>query len=429
MLGEEEPERKSESANSQGPVPHAGDVAVAQRITAGDEVCWDTFIAAIWPIVTKAATNWCNRIASGAHCRACTPGSESACTHFSGAKAMIEDRIRRQALEAYSGQAALAVFIESLVGSDWWFWDYTDATADHLPIYTKPTAEAGYHADLVFAWAVLAGSGSAWSVFLRAFNEQIEGTAINWCHRGTRRQVCLKCKPNADDADQGCDRFGDAYVYILNRLRFTAFVTYCGRTALGNFVELCLHDQNWWKSFVQKQTHKIKVPKAIEDEPELVHNVYRQLCWGVDSERIAAKTALSIERVEETRARIEQKLRNAGSTLSPRKIQMVSLSAPGQDAENSQIIDPPSSEISSELRAEARKYWSLLPVQDRVLLRLRVASKKSVPEIASDLGISSQQVYRTIYRIRKEMPEWFKMSGARKNRESGPSKHDWGDVE
>ena len=315
-----------------------------------------------------------------------------------------------EATKAYKGQTELALFIECLVGSDWWFWDYTGSHTGHLPLSkTEPPAQGHHRSDLLHAWAVLGGSESAWNAFLDAFNDHIVRTAITWCHRAIPARVCRNCKPGVV---HGCDAFGDAYLYILERLRSTALAAYGGHTALSSFVFLCLHDYRWWASFVQKETGKIKLPKALSDEPELVQVLYFRIAWGWDNERIATGLQMPLQVVEETRGHIEEKLRNAGRTISPRKIETISLSAlsPGTgDAEQPLVAEPRSSEISPEVRAEAVRYWSKLSVQDRTLLRLMVESKKSVKEVAGVLGINTGQAYGAIYRIRKEMPEWFKM--------------------
>jgi DNA-binding CsgD family transcriptional regulator len=194
-------------------------------------------------------------------------------------------------------------------------------------------------------------------------------------------------------------------------LKSAALASYGGRTALASFVYLCLHDYRWWASFVQTETGKIKMPKALEDESELGQHIYQRVCWGWDNELIADRMHVPLEDVEMTRARIEEKLRSAGRTLSSRKMKLVSLSAvfPDGEEEETRVAEPVSPNISPEVRSEAVKYWSALPVRDRTLLRLVVESGESKEEIAKVLGLTAQQVYGAIYRIRKEMPEWFKV--------------------
>lgn len=396
---------------------YAADVAVAQRIVGGDDESWKEFSAAIRGVVTKVLIDWCHRIAPGGRCRHCVAGIESGCPHFSGAEAKIDEWIRQKAMKGYKGQTSLGEFVECLAGSNWWFWDYTGVSGERLATSgTRPAAD-GHRGDLVQAWAVLAGSRSAWDAFLGSYNKYVEMTAIAWCHRSVSRRVCQRCKPSAYDADQDCDAASDAYTYILDRLKSTALASYCGRTALGSFVYLCLRDHRWWASLVQKETGKIKLPKALENESQRVHQVYYRMCWGWDSERIAVGMRLSQETVEETRARIEEILRSAGRVVSPRKIRTVSLSAvfPEEEEEPQRVAEPKSSEISPEVRSEAVKYWSKLSVPDRTLLRLVVESEKSTTEIAKILGLTAQQVYGTIYRIRREMPEWFKMQPGKTN--------------
>ena len=315
MLNEE----NSESGLAPEAERHACDVAVAQRIAAGDAQSGDSFLVAVRPMITRAAIDWCHRISPGSQCRQCAADGESDCAHYSGAKAMIEDRIRKKATKAYKGQTELALFIECLVGSDWWFWDYTGSHTGHLPLSkTEPPAQGHHRSDLLHAWAVLGGSESAWNAFLDAFNDHIVRTAITWCHRAIPARVCRNCKPGVV---HGCDAFGDAYLYILERLRSTALAAYGGHTALSSFVFLCLHDYRWWASFVQKETGKIKLPKALSDEPELVQVLYFRIAWGWDNERIATGLQMPLQVVEETRGHIEEKLRNAGRTISPRKIE------------------------------------------------------------------------------------------------------------
>ena len=114
------------------PSRHANDVAVAQRIAAGDGESWGSFLIATRPVITKIAIDWCHRIAPGGRCRHCVAGDESDCAHFSGAEGMIEATIRQKGMKAYKGQTDLAFFIKCLIGGDWWFWDYTDAQVEHL---------------------------------------------------------------------------------------------------------------------------------------------------------------------------------------------------------------------------------------------------------------------------------------------------------
>jgi DNA-binding CsgD family transcriptional regulator len=405
MPGEED----SKAGRSPEPGQHAGQVALAHLIAAGNEPSWTPFLAAIRPMITRVAIGWCHRMAPGGRCRHCAEGDDSGCPHFSRAEAMIEDSIRQRAMKAYGGQLALVEFIEALVSSDWWFWDWTDSPGERMPT-GKTLANDGFRADLVQAWAVLAESGSAWRAFLGAYHKHVEKTAIAWCHRSVPGRVCHRCKPSAYDVDRDCDAASEAYAYILGRLRNTALVSYEGRTALNSFVFLCLNDYRWWASFVQNETGKIKLPKALGDESELVQKVYYRTCWGWDSERIAAGMELSPEKVVETRDRIEEKLRSAGRTIPLRKIMTVSLSAPFSegDEEEPRVAEPAASNISPELRSEAVMYWSKLPVEDRTLLRL-IAEGKSAKEVAGVLGITAVQVYSATYRIRRGMPEWFKM--------------------
>jgi DNA-directed RNA polymerase specialized sigma24 family protein len=272
-------------------------------------------------------------------------------------------------------------------------------------------AEPGLHAgDLALAQRIAEGNAESWNSFLSDYNRHIEETAIRWCHRRIPGRVCKKCRPRISDADSGCDTFGDAYVYILDRIRNTALAAYGGRTALGSFVYLCLHDYRWWASFVQKETGKIKLPKALEDEPKPFQQIYFRLCWGWESDRIASGLHLSIEEVEATREKIEAKLREAGRSMPAGKLKPVSLSAVFSDEEETPRADEPQSPtVDLEIRSEAVRYWATLSVADRTLLRLVVESGRSTAEIAQALGLSAQQVYSAIHRVRREMPDWFKM--------------------
>jgi DNA-binding CsgD family transcriptional regulator len=115
--------------------------------------------------------------------------------------------------------------------------------------------------------------------------------------------------------------------------------------------------------------------------------------------------------VEETRVLIEEKLRSAKRTLSSRRIEMVSLSALSTDDgddEKPLVAELRASDISPEVRAEAVGYWSRLPVKDRTILRL-VVEGNSAKDVAGVLDLTPGEVYNAIYRIRREMPEWFKM--------------------
>ncbi len=221
-LGDE----NSGSGFSRETCEHGVDIAVAQRIAAGDEESLSAFLSATRPLIDRVATNWCHRIAPDDHCRYCSAGAESDCRRFSRAEPMIEDRIRQGAVKAYRGQGSLATFVECLVCSDWWFMDYADATAEILTMSNREPVTPDRGADLVHAWAVLANSESAWKAFLDSFNDYVEQAARAWCHRTDWRRICKKCKPEADRVDSGCDAFSDAYLYILNRLRYTALASY-----------------------------------------------------------------------------------------------------------------------------------------------------------------------------------------------------------
>lgn len=402
-------EENSKSGRSPEPGQHASEVALAHLIAAGDDASWTPFLAAIHPMITRVASGWCHRMEPGGLCHHCAERAEPGCSHFSSAEAMIEDSIRQRAMKAYGGQIALVEFIEALVSSDWWFWDWTGSPGARLPPGKTPPNDR-FRADLVQVWAVLSDSKSAWGAFLGDYHKSIEKTAIAWCHRRVPGRVCQRCKPSAYDADRDCDAASEAYAYILGRLRNTALVSYEGRTALGYFVFLCLNDYRWWASFVQNETGKIKLPKALRDESDLVHRVYYRICWGWDNERISAEMGLSLENVVESRDRIEEKLRSAGRTIAPRKILTISLSAPFPEGneEEPRVAEPAASNISPEVRSEGVLYWSKLSVEDRTLLRL-VAEGKSAKEVAGVLGITAVQVYSATYRIRREMPEWFKM--------------------
>ena len=145
------------------------------------------------------------------------------------------------------------------------------------------------------------------------------------------------------------------------------------------------------------------------------------MCWGWDSERIAGDLQLPLNRVKTATAAVEQKLRAAGRSVALRKIQTVSLSAmfPGDEEEQPGIPEPPADNLSPELRSEALGFWSKLSAEDRTLLRLVVQSGRSIAEIASAVHRTQAQVYTSIYRIRKEMPEWFKTPAGETKTPSG----------
>ena len=136
-------------------------------------------------------------------------------------------------------------------------------------------------ADRVHAWAILANSRSAWQSFLQSFTQYLEKAAVQWCHRSLASRVCGVCKPASINTEHSCDEFGNAYAYILERFRWTALASYGGRTSLRAFVFLCLHDDRWWASFVQKQTGKIRIPVALKDESAAVQSVYREANVGL----------------------------------------------------------------------------------------------------------------------------------------------------
>ncbi len=161
---------------------------------------------------------------------------------------------------------------------------------------------------------------------------------------------------------------------------------------------------------MQKETGKIRLPKALSNEGEMVHQVYYRIAWGWNNERIASAMQLSLQVVEETRGRIEDKLRAAGRTLPLKKDEdgfpLSALSADGRRRGAAANRRTFCFDYQPRARAEALGFWSKLTVSDRALLRL-LGEGNSAKEVADALGMTASQVYSTIYRIRREMPEWF----------------------
>jgi DNA-binding CsgD family transcriptional regulator len=386
------------------------DVAVAQAV-ATDGTAWTSFLAGLRPLVKKVATDWCHRLAPASTCLECAPGCVSVCLNFSDYSETLAGSIRSSVLKAYTGQAELPSFIEALVGSNWWFRDHAKGQEDNG--LALPSAEHDpYWSDRVHAWAILADSQSAWGSFLHSFTPYLEKAAVKWCHRSLASRVCGVCKPASINTEHGCDAFSDAYTYILQRFRRTALAAYGGRTSLRSFVFLCLHDDRWWASFVQAQTGKIRIPVALQDEPTAVQSVYRWLTWGWDNERIANELQASLQTVGAMRELIDSKLRSSGRTVVSRRPQMVPLPETSRGSEEDEpaprIPEPSSSSISPDVRAEGAIYWSKLSKQDHDLLRL-AGEGYSVAKIASVLGVRPGQLWTRLYRLRKEIPKWFKM--------------------
>lgn len=343
---------------------------------------------------------------------------------------MIERTIRGKAMTAFAGKTPLSEYIGRLAASDWWFRDYIQAQpAQRIPRSDLST-ESAHASDLVQAWAILAGSGSAWSAFLDTFNSYVETTAVKWCHRANASGVCSQCKPGADTG--GCDRFSDAYLYILTRLRYTALAVFEGRSALRSFVFLCLHDWRWWASFVQQEKGKVKLPNVLKDEPQTVQKIYFRIVWGWNNELIANALNLPLQAVEDMRQAIAEKLQAVGRTLGPRNVKTISLTSllAGREAEDeSAPVEPRAPEISPELRAEANSYFASLSPLDRSILRLK-GEGRNAKEMAIALDVPEFQIYSKLAKIRKGMPEWFKNSKDR--REKGravPSNSTEGDEE
>jgi hypothetical protein len=122
---------------------------------------------------------------------------------------------------------------------------------------------------------------------------------------------------------------------------------YEGRTALSSFINLCLRDFRWWASFVQKETGKIKLPKALENESKPVQQIYFRLCWGWEN------------------------------TQSPA--------------------------IELEIRSEAVQNWAALSVADHTLLRLVVESGGSTAAIGLGLPPWLRQTVKTHIAVRCKM--------------------------
>jgi DNA-binding CsgD family transcriptional regulator len=222
-------------------------------------------------------------------------------------------------------------------------------------------------------------------------------------------RICQQCKPRAYNAEQGCDSFEDAYAYILERLRHVALPAFRGVSSLNSFVYLCLHDHRWWSSLVQKETGKVKLPVVLRNSPEITQKVFYRRRWGWDSEEIARDLRLSVSSVESISDQIDEMLQGAGVRLQDRKLTFVSLSGRLSDEEGlEREYEPQAPESGIEIRAEAMQFWSSLTRQDRELLRLVVESENTTKEIAAAMGLTVTQVYNSIYRLRRQMPDWFK---------------------
>jgi DNA-directed RNA polymerase specialized sigma24 family protein len=92
---------------------------------------------------------------------------------------------------------------------------------------------------------------------------------------------------------------------------------------------------------------------------------------------------------------------------------------PGDEEDQPGIPEPPADDLNPELRSEAVRFWNKLSIEDRSLLRLVVQSGKSTAEIAAAVRMTQAQVYSSIYRIRKEMPDWFKTPAGESKKPSG----------
>lgn len=387
--------------------PFAADLELAARSVAGDCLSWEKLSATIRTTIEHVSIDWCHRLSVNAQCRYCSLVASTDCAQFSSAYSMIENRVREHALRFYRGELPLAQFLQSQLESPWWFLDF--AGAQLVPNVVPDTPKRSRRDDQAQVWSILAGSESAWAAFLDAYHRFIEDTAIRWCHRHIPGRVCQQCKPNAYNVEQSCDSFADAYTYILERLRRVALPSYRGLSSLNSFVYLCLHDSRWWSSMVQREAGKIKLPVALQNAPELTRKVFYRRRWGWDCEKIAQDLQLSVMSVERISEQIDATLQIAGVKLHERKLTFVSLSgATSDEEEQEREFEPEAPDIGIEMRTEATQFWLKLPKRDRELLTLVVESEKSAKEIGQAMGLTASQVYSSIYRLRRQMPDWFK---------------------
>jgi DNA-directed RNA polymerase specialized sigma24 family protein len=394
---------------------HAGDFAIVQQIAAGDISSWQGFLGITRQAMSESAIVLCRRSAPLRACRDCTTEGATECVFFNKAFQFMSERFKSHDWSVYSGDVSLLDYATALITSPWWQKDF-DSQA-YSASDTKdaiPTASADHRADLVLTWAILSDSGSALERFTASYSEDIERTAKKWCHRVIPNRVCRFCRPHVKE---GCDAFQNSYVYLLNRLRWNALRAFRGRSSLSTFVSVCLHDNRWWKDFVEKETKKVKLPKALEREPELIQKLYIRIVWGWDYEEIATRLKVSREDIAAACSVLKERLRQAGLPF-PSKIEVVSISGPGPDEDHEHEIDPPAPTIDLELKAEAIRFWDSLPPQDRVIVRLHVEGR-SAESISEAVNVSSGHVYDVIRRVRKQMPAWFR-DGSEKVAKNAP---------
>jgi DNA-directed RNA polymerase specialized sigma24 family protein len=405
-----------------GSPAHAGDMAIVQRIAAGDPSSWLVFLGITRQAMAESAIAWCRRSALLQACRHCTGEGLTECILFNQALQFMSEKFKSHDWSGYSGDVSLLDYATALITCSWWQNDFdtrANSTADtKRPI---PAASADPHADLVFTWAILSDSRSAWDRFLESYTKNIERTAIKWCHRVIPNRVCRFCRP---PAGEGCDAFQNSYVYLLQWLRSNALPAFRGRSPLSRFVSVCLHDYRWWKDFVEKETKKVKLPKALEHEPKLVQKLYIRIAWGWDDQKIASHLNLSQEEIAAARLVLEERLRQAGLPV-PLKNELVSLSGPDRDEGREYEIDPPAPTIDPELRVAGVQFLESLAPHDRVMFRLHCEGY-SAEEIAGAVNVPSAQVYTVIRRARKQIPEWFQDGSEKvaKKRPKVPSSRD-----
>lgn len=388
---------------------HVGDLAIVQQISAGDVSSWQSFLDTTRQAMSESAIAWCRRSAPFRSCRHCTGEGTSECTLFDQALRFMSDRFKSHDWRGFSGDVILLDYATALITSSWWQKDFeSQANYASKSKHLIPPASADPHADLVFTWAILSDSRSAWDAFLESYNKDIERVANKWCHRVIPNRVCRFCRP---PAGEGCDAFQNSYVYVLERLRRNALPAFRGRSPLSRFVAVCLHDYRWWKDFVEKETKKVKLPKALENAPTLVQKLYTRIAWGWDDQKIASHLNLSPEDIGVARLVLEERLRKAQLPL-PLKYEFFSIT--GSDAEEGRehAIDPPAPTIDPDLRVEGVRFLESLPPQDRVIFKAHCEGY-SAKDIAQAVDVSFDHIYKVIQQARRQLPAWFQ-DGAEK---------------
>jgi hypothetical protein len=155
----------------------------------------------------------------------------------------------------------------------------------------------------------------------------------------------------------GCDAFGESYTYLLKRLRFNALRAFRGRSSLKTFISVCLGDRRWWKDFVEMETGKVKLPKALQNEPDLVQRLFIRIAWGWDDERTAKSLKCPPEEIAAAWSALEEALRRANLPWPTRTIETVPLDIAEPEDDQEKPFDAAAPTIDHEIGMEAVLFW------------------------------------------------------------------------